>query len=257
LSVNASLEEFRSTDVAAVPPFTASAVPCVRLLVSLSLTVTAFEYVPEIVSPAASFTAMPTVCGEPNAVFAAPEGSDVIVKLAGTPAKMALSVFVVPAVTAKSDVCVESTLPPVLFAEKDWIVKLSVPGGTLGPLTVQPELHEPDVMLLVVLATPPTGVEPFTVLSVISTDNVLGETYEIVRKPFALLDDGLAGIAILKLTGTRSDGVCAVAGGIDAVAPPPPHPESVHSTKKLIRINRSSRAPPCLGRLLPQVLHSV
>lgn len=120
------------------------------------------------------------------------------------------------------------------------MVKLSVPGGTLGPLTVQPELHAPERRLVVaVVVSPPGGAPPLTVLSVIRTDKVPGETYEMLRSSL-VVEPVCAGTLMTKLTGTggKDEDALEVGGIIDPPVLPPPHPVRTHSMRRLVRTRR-------------------
>jgi hypothetical protein len=130
-----------------------------------------------MVSPLASLTA--SVNGvDAIAVPAVPEGMPLSVNVDGTPSSVAVIVFTTPIEMVAVVDPSESALPMPFEPENVVIVNASEPGGTDGPLTVHPEVHEDATTFEVTEVTRPAGgPPPLTVFSVIVTDALPGDTY--------------------------------------------------------------------------------
>ena len=189
---------------------------------------------PVIVCPSASVTV--TVKGAELAVPAAnafAAGTPLIVIAAGMPLSVIELELATPAAIGNVCVAVSSALPVAFVWSNKVTVKLSVPTGEGGPLTVQPAVQfNPLVPLTLVMAGFPAsdaGLMPAeSVLSVIFTESACEDTNFGLRLVLELLAPG-AGMRRVNVGVTRfPDGVPGgavgvVTGALFEAPPPPPH----------------------------------
>jgi len=150
-------------------------------------------------------------------------GTPVIANDAGTPSSVTVFEFAAPVAIVYVGDAVEITLPEPAVLSKVVSEKLSSPGGTEGPGTVQG--HEAGVIFVVTLVTNPDGgVAPLTVLSTIATDLIFAVTYfGETGLEEAADDEDAFDITNTKLVFTRF--AAGVIGFVDAGEPTPPPPE--------------------------------